>query len=100
MTNGVFMPYVLTFNRAAIEEKIARLAAYLGISGGFDGFMNAVLELRRKTGVPHTLAGLGVDGGKADLIAEMAIVDPTAGGNPVPLTKEGARRIFDAALRG
>jgi alcohol dehydrogenase len=30
----------------------------------------------------------------------MAIVDPTAGGNPVPLTKEGARRIFDAALRG
>jgi alcohol dehydrogenase class IV len=100
MTNGVFMPYVLTFNRAAIEEKIARLAAYLGISGGFDGFMNAVLELRRKTDVPHTLAGLGVDGGKADLIAEMAIVDPTAGGNPVPLTKEGARRIFDAALRG
>jgi alcohol dehydrogenase len=37
---------------------------------------------------------------KADLIAEMAVVDPTAGGNPVPLTKEGARQIFDAALRG
>jgi alcohol dehydrogenase class IV len=100
MTNGVFMPYVLAFNRSAIEEKIIRLAAFLGISGGFDGFMNAVLELRRKTGVPHTLAGLGVDGGKADLIAGMAIVDPTAGGNPVPLTKEGARQIFDAALRG
>jgi alcohol dehydrogenase class IV len=100
MTNGVFMPYVLAFNRSAIEEKIIRLAAFLRISGGFDGFMNAVLELRRKTGVPHTLAGLGVDGGKADLIAGMAIVDPTAGGNPVPLTKEGARQIFDAALRG
>jgi alcohol dehydrogenase class IV len=100
MTNGVFMPYVLAFNRSVIEEKIVRLAAFLGISGGFDGFMNAVLELRRKTGVPHTLAGLGVDGSKADLIAEMAIVDPTAGGNPVPLTKESARQIFDAALRG
>jgi alcohol dehydrogenase class IV len=100
MTNGVFMPYVLAFNRSAIEEKIVRLGAYLGIPGGFDGFMKAVLDLRRKTGVPHTLAGLGVDGGKADLIAEMAIVDPTAGGNPVPLTKEGARQIFDAALRG
>ncbi len=71
MTNGVFMPYVLAFNRAAIEEKIVRLAAFLGISGGFDGFMDAVLDLRRKTGVPHMLAGLGVDGSKADLIAEM-----------------------------
>ncbi len=100
MTNGVFMPYVLAFNRAAIEEKIVRLAAFLSISGGFDGFMDAVLDLRRKTGVPHTLAGLGVDGSKADLIAEMAIVDPTAGGNPVPLTKEAARQIFDEALRG
>lgn len=100
MTNGVFMPYVLAFNRSAIEEKIVRLAAYLGIAGGFDGFMKAVLDLRQKTGVPHTLAGLGVDGSKADLIAEMALVDPTAGGNPVPLTKEGARQIFDAALRG
>jgi alcohol dehydrogenase len=100
MTNGVFMPYVLAFNRSAIEEKIVRLGAFLGIPGGFDGFMKAVLDLRQKTGVPHTLAGLKVDGSKADLIAEMAIVDPTAGGNPIPLTKEGAREIFDAALRG
>lgn len=29
MTNAVFMPYVLAFNRSAIEERIARLAAYL-----------------------------------------------------------------------
>jgi alcohol dehydrogenase class IV len=100
MTNGVFMPYVLAFNRPAIEEKIVRLAAFLGVSGGFDGFMGAVLELRRKTGVPHTLAGLGVDDGKADLIARMAVVDPTAGGNPVPLDEAGARQVFDAALRG
>jgi alcohol dehydrogenase class IV len=100
MTNGVFMPYVLAFNRSAIEEKINRLAAFLGIAGGFDGFMKAVLDLRQRTGVPHTLAGLGVDSSKADLIAEMAIVDPTASGNPVPLTKEAARQIFDAALRG
>ena len=53
MTNGVFMPYVLVFNRPAIEAKIARLAGYLGIAGGFDGFLAAVLDLRKKTGVPH-----------------------------------------------
>jgi alcohol dehydrogenase class IV len=99
-TNGAFMPYVLVFNRPAIENKIERLAGYLGIPGGFDGFLKAVLELRKTTGVPHDLKGLGVDGTRADTIVEMSLVDPTAGGNPVPLTKEGSRKIFDAALRG
>jgi alcohol dehydrogenase len=100
MTNGVFMPYVLVFNRPAIEAKIERLAGYLGIGGGFDGFLKAVLKLRRAVGVPETLKDLKVDSAQRDLIAEMAIVDPTAGGNPVPLTKEGALEIFDNAMEG
>ena len=99
-TNGTFMPYVLVFNRPAIEAKIERLAGYLGIPGGFDGFLAAVLDLRKKTGVPHDLKELGVDGSRVDTIVEMSLVDPTAGGNPVPLTKEGSRKIFDAALKG
>ena len=99
-TNGTFMPYVLVFNRPAIEAKIERLAGYLGIAGGFDGFLAAVLDLRKKTGVPHDLKGLGVDGSRVDTIVEMSLEDPTAGGNPVPLTKEGSRKIFDAALKG
>jgi alcohol dehydrogenase len=100
MTNGVFMPYVLVFNRSAIEEKIKRLAAYLGIRGGFDGFLRAVVKLRKEAGVPKTLKGLKVDAGRRDEIAEMAIVDPTAGSNPVKLTKEGALQIFDMAMEG
>jgi len=100
MTNGVFMPYVLAFNRAAIEPAMARLAAYLGLAGGFDGLMAAVLDLRARIGVPHTLAGLGVDGAKRERIADMGIVDPTAGGNPVALTRDGALAIFDAAVEG
>ena len=100
MTNAVFMPYVLVFNREAIETKIDRLAGYLGISGGFDGFLGAVLKLREEVGVPHTLAGLKIDASRRDEIAEMAIVDPTAGGNPVPLTKDGALKIFDMAMAG
>ncbi|MGH6734771.1 MAG: iron-containing alcohol dehydrogenase [Methyloceanibacter sp.] len=99
-TNGVFMPYVLVFNRPAIEAKIERLAGYLGIDGGFDGFLDAVLALRMATGTPNDLSGLKIDGGKAEVIAEMAVVDPTAGGNPIPLTKELSRKLFDAALSG
>ncbi len=31
LTNGVVMPYVLAWNRSALEDKMARLAAYLGL---------------------------------------------------------------------
>jgi alcohol dehydrogenase class IV len=99
-TNGVFMPYVLVFNRPAIEAKIERLAGFLEIDGGFDGFLAAVLDLRKKTGVPHDLKGLGIDGSRVDTIVEMSLVDPTAGGNPIPLTNEGSRKLFEAALKG
>ncbi|MEO9341190.1 iron-containing alcohol dehydrogenase [Mesorhizobium sp. SB112] len=104
MTNAVFMPYVLDFNREAIEPRIARLAAYCGIEGGFDGFADAVLKLRKELGVPDTLPGLikdlDMDDARKDLIAEMAIVDPTAGGNPVKLTKEAALALLEAAIKG
>jgi alcohol dehydrogenase len=100
MTNAVFMPYVLAFNRPAIEARIVRLAGYLDLERSFAAFLDWVLELRREVGVPHTLAGLEVRLDQGDLIAEMAIHDPTAGGNPVALTKDAARRIFEAAASG
>jgi alcohol dehydrogenase class IV len=100
LTNAVFMPYVLAFNRKAIEVKIARLAAYMGLGGSFDAFQGFVLSLRDEVGIPHTLKGLKVDDAQAKLIAEMAIVDPTASGNPIALDVAGARRIFDMALNG
>jgi len=100
LTNGVFMPYVLMFNRKAIEPKIKRLAAYLGLRPNFRAFLDFVLALREETGVPHTLAGLGIGDDKVDLIVTMAPKDPTAGGNPVPLDKRAARTIFMRALEG
>jgi alcohol dehydrogenase len=104
MTNAVFMPYVLAFNRSAIEARIERLAAYCGIAGGFDGFADAVLNLRRELGVPHTLPafidGFAPDQARKNLIADMAIVDPTAGGNPIELTREGALSLLNDAIEG
>jgi alcohol dehydrogenase class IV len=108
MTNAVFMPYVLDFNKKAIEERIGRAAGYLGINGGFRGFRKAVIGLRKELGVPNTLDGLipnlsnGVkmDKARKGLIADMAIVDPTAGGNPVKLTRKAALGLLEAALGG
>jgi alcohol dehydrogenase class IV len=104
MTNAVFMPYVLAFNRDAVEERVARLAAYCGIDGGFDGFARAVIELRKELKVPTGLKGLikdlDMDATRKGLIADMAIVDPTAGGNPVKLTREAAVGLLEEALAG
>jgi alcohol dehydrogenase len=100
MTNAVFMPYVLVFNRAAIEGKIERLAAYLGLEPSFDAFLAWVLQLRTDLQVPHTLAGLGVDDAKFALMSEMAPKDPTAGGNPVPFDQKAALQLYCKALEG
>jgi alcohol dehydrogenase YqhD (iron-dependent ADH family) len=39
LLNGIIMPYVVKANRRKIEKDIERAAAYLGIKGGFNGFM-------------------------------------------------------------
>ena len=101
MTNATLMPYVLAFNRHAIEERIARLAAYLGLpQASFDAFQAFVLNLRQQVGVPHTLGELGVDVGRSEEIAAMAIQDPSAGGNPVPFDLAAAQSVLAAAFAG
>jgi alcohol dehydrogenase len=101
LTNAVAMPYVLMFNRPAIESKIVRLSRYLDLPRpGFDGFMDWALSLRREVGIPHTLAELGVTPAHLDLFSRMAAEDPTAGGNPVPVGVAEMRAMYEAALAG
>jgi alcohol dehydrogenase len=101
LTNAVFMPYVLAFNRPVIEPKLERLAAWLDLSGkGFTAVQGWVLALREELGIPHTLAALGIGNNRFDQLAAMAIKDPTAGGNPRELTLEAARQLFDDAWSG
>ncbi len=101
LTNGVVMPYVLEFNRAAIDAKLARLAAWLGLpEASFDAVLQWVLDLRSEIGIPHTLKDLGVDNQRIDELARMAAVDPTAGGNPIPIGVAELKTMFVAAIEG
>lgn len=101
MTNAVFMPYVLKFNRRAIAEKLTRVSAYLGLKRpGFNSFMDYVMQLRQELGVPHDLPGLGVTNPNIGLMAKMAPKDPTAGGNPVKLTARASAKLFEQAMEG
>ncbi|WP_310621180.1 iron-containing alcohol dehydrogenase [Flexibacterium corallicola] len=98
MTNAVVIPPVLRFNRPAIEDKLAQAANYLGISGGFNGFYDYVMQLREELGVPDRLRELGVGSDRIDALAQMAVEDPTAGGNPVELTVDAAKRLFEESI--
>ena len=100
MTNAVLMPYVLAFNRPAIAARIARLAAYCGVAPTFEAYLAEIIALRHDIGVPHTLAALGIDPALRPRIIEMAIVDPTAAGNPITLDPATAAALFDAAFHG
>ena len=97
-TNAVVMPMVLDFNRPAIEDRINAAAAYLGIEGGFNGFREQVMRLRRMLDIPENLSAMGVKREDLDMLTEMALEDPSCGGNPIPMTRENTRALFEAAL--
>lgn len=97
-TNAVCMPAVLQFNRPAIAERFERVAAYLGIKGGFDGFCAYVDDLNNSLGIPRTLTDLGVKNPDLDKLTASALQDPSVGGNPVAMTTENTRALFEAIL--
>lgn len=101
LANAVVMPYVLVFNRPAIEDRMVRLARYLGLpKPGFEATLDWILELRDGLGIPHRLAKLGVDENRIDELASMAANDPCAPENPVPAGTADMRRMYLAALEG
>jgi len=100
LTNAVLMPYVLAWNRPAIEERIARLAGFIGLEPSFDAFLAWIADLRRRLGIPGTLAELGVKAEHVGRIAAMAEEDPSAAGNPRPFDAAAAREVLEAALAG
>ncbi len=101
LTNAVVMPYVLEYNRAAIDERLTRLAAFLRLPNpSFKAVLDWILALRKEIGIPHTLKDIGVDDKQVDKVAEMAAADPSAGGNPLPVGAKELRVMFVSGLEG
>ncbi len=93
-TNAVCIPAVLLFNRPEIEDRIEAAAAYMGIKGGFDGFLAFVENLNAELGIPSRLGDLGVGTDRIDELTAMALEDPSVGGNPVKMTVDNTRALF------
>jgi alcohol dehydrogenase class IV len=101
LTNAVVMPYVLTFNRPAIDEKLAALARYLDLPGqSAASVIDWVLALRSELAIPHTLKEIGVDESVLPEAAKMAEHDPSNGGNPVKMGTAEYDLLFRRAING
>ncbi|UWP89781.1 iron-containing alcohol dehydrogenase [Aliiroseovarius crassostreae] len=97
-TNAVCMPAVLEFNAAEIADRFDRVAGYLGVNGGFKGFQSFVQAFNDSFEIPRKLSEMGVSTDQMDALVEGAIKDPSCGGNPVELTRENLRTLFDAVI--
>ncbi len=101
LLNAILMPYVLEFNRSAIEAKMALLAAYLNLPNpSFEAIVKLVLNLRKEFNIASNLSELGIDDSRADEIAKKAVNDPTAPTNPIPMKEKDMKQVFMSALVG
>ena len=102
LSNAIFMPYVLSFNRDVIENKIVKVCEYLDLKDkSFDGFLNWVLELRNNLNIPHKLSEV-LENSDFDLdkLSKMAFNDPSTGGNPKKLTLDDMKIMYQHSMSG
>jgi alcohol dehydrogenase class IV len=97
--NAIFMPYVVNFNKPIIEERLQRLAVFLGLKDA-DGIIDWLTELNHQFNIPTDLVSANVDEEHIDNIVEQAMNDPSTGGNPRECTPDDFRDLFLSALYG
>ena len=102
LSNAIFMPYVLTFNKDVIENKIIKVCEYLEMEEkSFDGFLNWILDLRKKLNIPHKLSEvIKEENFELDRLSKMALNDPSTGGNPKKLTENDMKILYQHSMSG
>ena len=102
LSNAIFMPYVLTFNKNEIEKKIIKLSEYLEFKEkSFNSFLNWVLDLRKELKIPHKLSDVvNIKSNELDKLSLMALEDPSTPGNPIKLTAEDMKIMYRHSLEG
>ena len=102
LSNAIFMPYVLTFNKNVIEKKIIKICEYLEFQNKtFDEFLNWTLNLRKKLNIPHKLTDV-IEAEKIDIdrLSKMALDDPSTSGNPKKLSLEDMKIMYQHSITG
>ena len=101
LSNAIFMPYVLTFNKSVIENKIVSICDYLNIEKNFDSFLKWILDLRKELNIPHKLSDV-VEPKKINLeiLSKMALDDPSTSSNPKKMAIDDMRILYEYSISG
>ena len=101
LSNAIFMPYVLTFNKSSIENKIISICDYLDLDKNFNSFLKWILDLRKNLNIPNKLSDV-MDCSDLDLdkLSLMAFEDPSTTGNPKKISKEDLKLIYQHSISG
>ena len=101
LSNAIFMPYVLTFNKSSIENKIVSICDYLELEKSFNSFLQWILDLRKKLNIPNKLSDI-IDCSKLNLdeLSLMAFEDPSTSGNPRKIDKEDLKLMYKHSISG
>ena len=101
LSNAIFMPYVLTYNKSAIEKRIMSICDYLDLKKDFKSFLNWILELRNELNIPHKLSEvISEDHFDLQLFSKMALEDPSTSTNPIKLHLEDMKKLYQQSLKG
>lgn len=103
--NAVLLPHVIDYNADSCGDRLRDVAEAMGVdTTGMDrtaanrAAADAIRALSEDVGIPSGLAALGVDDAKIDRMAEMAVVDPCAPGNPRPMSRDDAVALYQQAM--
>ena len=101
LSNAIFMPYVLSFNKSSIEKKIISICDYLDLDKKFDSFLSWILDLRKELAIPHKLSDI-MDCSEINLdeLSLMAFEDPSTNGNPKKINKDDLKLMYEHSISG
>ena len=101
LSNAIFMPYVLTFNKSLIENRIVSICDYLNLEKNFDSFLNWILDLRKELNIPHKLSDV-IETSKIDIdkLSKMALEDPSTSTNPKKMTIDDMKILYNYSISG
>ena len=110
LLNAILLPYVIEANSSVLNDKLKTLCQFLELEPGAHDenyctrVLNWILALRQELDIPHTLAAIGIhrddDIAQQYAIAELAMADPSAAGNPTDLSAEQYQQILSNAISG
>ena len=101
LSNAIFMPYVLTYNKDAISTKIVSICDYLNLDKDFNIFLDWILDLRKQLKIPHKISEV-IDKDKIDIdkLASMALEDPSTATNPKKLSLNDMKTLYRHSITG